>query len=53
MQELFFSTFIEDASKMTERTATIQRHTLETQIEVKINFDGTGKSHFETGVPFL
>ena len=38
---------------MTERTATIQRHTLETQIEVKINFDGTGKSHFETGVPFL
>jgi len=38
---------------MTERTATIQRHTLETQIEVKINLDGTGKSHFETGVPFL
>lgn len=38
---------------MIERTATIQRHTLETQIEVKINLDGTGKSHFETGVPFL
>jgi imidazoleglycerol-phosphate dehydratase len=38
---------------MTERTATIQRNTLETQIEVKINLDGTGKSHFETGVPFL
>jgi imidazoleglycerol-phosphate dehydratase len=39
--------------RMIERTATIQRHTLETQIEVKINLDGTGKSHFETGVPFL
>jgi len=38
---------------MTDRTATIQRNTLETQIEVKINLDGTGKSHFETGVPFL
>ncbi len=38
---------------MTERTATIQRNTLETQIEVQINLDGTGKSHFETGVPFL
>lgn len=38
---------------MTKRTATIQRNTLETQIEVKINLDGTGKSHFETGVPFL
>ncbi|MDM8563730.1 imidazoleglycerol-phosphate dehydratase HisB [Candidatus Marithioploca araucensis] len=38
---------------MKERTATIQRNTLETQIEVKINLDGTGKSHFETGVPFL
>jgi len=38
---------------MSERTATIERNTLETQIEVKINLDGTGKSHFETGVPFL
>jgi len=38
---------------MTKRTATVQRNTLETQIEVKINLDGTGKSHFQTGVPFL
>ncbi len=38
---------------MTERTASVQRNTLETQIEVKINLDGSGKSHFDTGVPFL
>ncbi len=38
---------------MTDRTATIQRNTLETQITVNINLDGKGDSHFETGVPFL
>ncbi|HEC85808.1 MAG TPA: imidazoleglycerol-phosphate dehydratase HisB [Thioploca sp.] len=38
---------------MTERRATVQRNTLETQITVQLNLDGTGKSHFETGVPFL
>jgi len=38
---------------MSERTAHVQRNTLETQIEAKIHLDGTGKSHFETGVPFL
>jgi imidazoleglycerol-phosphate dehydratase len=38
---------------MTERRASIQRNTLETQIEIQINLDGTGKSNFETGVPFL
>jgi imidazoleglycerol-phosphate dehydratase len=38
---------------MTERTANVQRNTLETQITVQLNLDGTGKSHFETGVPFL
>jgi imidazoleglycerol-phosphate dehydratase len=38
---------------MAERTATVTRNTLETQITVSINLDGTGKSHFETGVPFL
>lgn len=37
----------------TTRTATVKRDTLETQIEVSINLDGTGKSEFETGVPFL
>lgn len=38
---------------MTARTAEIQRDTLETQINVKINLDGTGKSSLATGVPFL
>ena len=36
-----------------ERTAQIERNTLETQIKVKVNLDGTGKSSFSTGIPFL
>jgi imidazoleglycerol-phosphate dehydratase len=38
---------------MAERKATVNRDTLETQISVSINLDGTGVSRFETGVPFL
>lgn len=38
---------------MTERKASVQRDTLETQISVSINLDGTGQSKFETGVHFL
>jgi imidazoleglycerol-phosphate dehydratase len=38
---------------MNERKASIQRDTLETQISVDINLDGTGISQFETSVPFL
>src|SRR5512143_80066 len=38
---------------MAERMATVKRDTLETQIEVSINLDGSGKGIFETGVPFL
>lgn len=38
---------------MTNRTATISRNTLETQITVALDLDGNGKSHFATGVPFL
>ena len=35
------------------RTAQVTRNTLETQISVQINLDGTGISRFNTGVPFL
>ncbi len=38
---------------MADRTAKVARDTLETQITVEINLDGTGKSEFNTGVPFL
>jgi imidazoleglycerol-phosphate dehydratase len=38
---------------MTERKATVSRNTLETQIAVSINLDGSGVSRFATGVPFL
>ena len=38
---------------MTKRSATVNRDTLETQITASINLDGTGVSHFDTGVPFL
>lgn len=38
---------------MTDRTASVSRDTLETQITVAINIDGSGKSSFDTGVPFL
>ncbi len=35
------------------RTANITRNTQETQIQVTINLDGTGKQSIDTGVPFL
>ncbi|HNJ75355.1 MAG TPA: imidazoleglycerol-phosphate dehydratase HisB [Azospira sp.] len=35
------------------RQAEITRNTLETQVSVKLNLDGTGVGKFETGVPFL
>ncbi|WP_111641388.1 imidazoleglycerol-phosphate dehydratase HisB [Marinimicrobium alkaliphilum] len=38
---------------MSERTAQVDRNTLETQISVSLNLDGTGKGTFDTGVPFL
>ena len=38
---------------MTPRKASVQRDTLETQISVSVNLDGTGASRFETPVPFL
>jgi imidazoleglycerol-phosphate dehydratase len=35
------------------RIACVNRNTLETQIQVELNLDGTGKGEFATGVPFL
>lgn len=38
---------------MSARTANVSRDTLETRIKASVNLDGTGKSSFNTGVPFL
>jgi imidazoleglycerol-phosphate dehydratase len=38
---------------MTERTATVERDTLETQVTVVVGLDGEGRCQLETGVPFL
>lgn len=38
---------------MTERSASVKRDTLETQISVSVNLDGSGKAKMATGVPFL
>ncbi len=39
--------------KQRDRCATIERNTNETCIKIKVNLDGTGQGHFNTGVPFL
>ncbi|MCB1759603.1 MAG: imidazoleglycerol-phosphate dehydratase HisB [Gammaproteobacteria bacterium] len=36
-----------------QRTAEIERNTLETQVSVSLNLDGAGESRLDTGVPFL
>jgi imidazoleglycerol-phosphate dehydratase len=38
---------------MSDRSAKISRDTLETQISVELNLDGSGNSSFDTGIPFL
>ena len=38
---------------MTQRTASVERNTLETQVKVAINLDGSGEGKFDMGVPFM
>ncbi|MDD3761947.1 MAG: imidazoleglycerol-phosphate dehydratase HisB [Nevskiales bacterium] len=38
---------------MSARSASVERNTRETQIRVELNLDGSGESHFATGIPFL
>ena len=38
---------------MADRTAQVERNTLETQIRVALNLDGTGTAAFATGLPFF
>ncbi|MFV1972313.1 MAG: imidazoleglycerol-phosphate dehydratase HisB [Thiohalobacterales bacterium] len=38
---------------MSQRTAAVNRETLETQITVSVNLDGEGRATLETGLPFL
>lgn len=38
---------------MSQRSASVTRNTLETQISASVNLDGTGVAKFDTGIPFL
>ena len=38
---------------MTDRIASVERNTLETQIQINLNLDGTGVGKFKTGIPFF
>ena len=38
---------------MSDRTATVERNTKETQITASVNLDGSGQLTVETGLPFL
>lgn len=38
---------------MTQRSARVERNTLETQITAAVNLDGTGQCKLDTGLPFL
>ena len=49
----YLEAFCSPFSKNPMRQAEITRNTLETQIAVRLNLDGTGQGKFATGVPFL
>lgn len=38
---------------MAARTASIERNTLETQVRIELDLDGTGQAELKTGVPFF
>jgi imidazoleglycerol-phosphate dehydratase len=38
---------------MADRIASVERNTLETQIQINLNLDGTGIGEFSTGIPFF
>ena len=38
---------------MSERSANVKRETKETQVEIVLSLDGTGKSDLNIGIPFL
>lgn len=38
---------------MSERSARVERDTLETRITVAVNLDGSGEAKLDTGIPFL
>ncbi len=38
---------------MTKRTATVDRETLETQIQIAVKLDGKGENRISTGIPFF
>ena len=40
-------------NKQSQRTARVERKTLETEVKVEINLDGSGKAQLDTGVPFF
>ncbi len=40
-------------NKKSQRSASIERKTLETEVRVELNLDGSGKAELDTGVPFF
>jgi imidazoleglycerol-phosphate dehydratase len=44
---------IQDSNRILSRTASVRRTTGETDVRVKIDLDGKGECHADTGIPFL